>query len=329
MWFVYAAICLVSWGCADLFYKKSSDESDKYSHLRIAVWVGLVMGIVSLALIPFAESGKEVLSFKNLASYSPASLCYIISMVIGYAGLRYMEVSIISPVQNASGAFAAIIMAIYFMLSSDDPIGAIEDETGFTFGTQGGEALAKNILIVFGVAAVCVGVVALALVEQKLSDDEKNVTGADRKYRLGALALLFPILYCIFDTLGTAADGLILDSESGLGLGEIDVAILYGMTFFAAGLICWLWLLIKEKRPYNPLRDIKTMGVAAVFEEAGQIFYIYAMAARPLFAAPMIASYCIVSVILSRIFLKEKLKRSQYACVFMVIAGIVALGLCE
>ena len=46
-------------------------------------------------------------------------------------------------------------------------------------------------------------------------------------------------------------------------------------------------------------------------------------------SAPMIACYCIVSVILGRIVLKEKLKKSQYACVITVIAGIVLLGISE
>ena len=44
-WFLFALICLMGWGCADLFYKMGSDEHDRYSHLRIAVWVGLVMGV--------------------------------------------------------------------------------------------------------------------------------------------------------------------------------------------------------------------------------------------------------------------------------------------
>ena len=50
---------------------------------------------------------------------------------------------------------------------------------------------------------------------------------------------------------------------------------------------------------------------------------------RVVVVAPMIASYCIVSMILSRIFLKEKLKASQYACVAAVVVGIVCLGISE
>ena len=53
------------------------------------------------------------------------------------------------------------------------------------------------------------------------------------------------------------------------------------------------------------------------------------MAAKPVLAAPMVGSYCIISVILSRIFIKEKLKPSQTVCVILVIVGIVMLGIAE
>ena len=102
-WFFFALICLLGWGFADLFYKKGTDEDDRYSHLKIAVWVGLVMGVCAFALFPLSETLKEDFSLasflKMSLKYSPASLCYIISMVIGYAGLRYLELSIVSPVQ--------------------------------------------------------------------------------------------------------------------------------------------------------------------------------------------------------------------------------------
>ncbi len=314
MWFVFALIATLGWGFADMFYKKSSDEDDKYSHLKISVWVGLVMGVFAFALLPFSETGFSVSSLLiGAAKYSPASLAYIVSMVIGYAGLRYLELSIISPVQNASGALSTIAMVVYFALTGS--AASVFDE----FST----------LDIVGTLVIVLGVIALAIVEQKLSSGERNAS--DKKYRLSALALLFPLLYCVFDTIGTAADGIILDENTGLGFGEIDVIILYGLTFFIAGIGCWLYMLFRTKKPYNPftLGEIKTKGTAALCEEFGQIFYVYAMAAKPMLAAPMIASYCIVSMILSRVFLKEKLRLSQYLCVLAVILGIVMLGISE
>lgn len=313
-WFVLALICTLGWGFADLFYKFSTDESDKDSQYKIAVWVGLVMGIVAFVLLPFTETGFSLQSFfKNALRYTPASLAYIISMVIGYAGLRYLELSIVSPLENASGAFSLVAMLVFFMITGQ--------VTNFW------EEF--SVLDVIGTVIIIAGVIALAVVEKKLSkESELNV---DKKYRIGALALIFPLLYCIFDTIGTAADGIILDEESGLGLGEIDVTILYGFTFLLAGIIIWFVMLIKNKKAYNPFKvsEIKTKGVAAVFEQFGQIFYVFAMAKKPMLAAPMIASYCIVSVILSRFIVKEKLEKSQYACVIAVIIGIVILGISE
>ena len=314
-WFFCALICILGWGFADLFYKKGTDETDPYSHLRIAVWVGLVMGICAFALMPLAETPFTPSALLgNAVKYAPASLCYIISMVIGYAGLRYLEISIVSPVQNASGALSMVFMIVYFMA-----VGRITDLSE-TFNTMD---IAGTVLIV-------AGVIVLAIVEQKLSHKEKDLAPEDRKYRYGALALLFPLLYCLFDTLGTSADGIILDEKVGLGLGEIDVIILYGLTFLLAGLLCWCWLWIREKKPYNPFAKKElTKGAAACCEEFGQVFYVYTMAKNPVLAAPMIASYCIVSMLLGRLLLKEKLKAAQYACIAAVVAGIILLGISE
>ena len=321
-WFLFALICLMGWGCADLFYKMGSDEHDRYSHLRIAVWVGLVMGVCAFAmmLIPFDEEMKSPMSVgalvDNAFRYSPASLCYIISMVIGYAGLRYMEVSIVSPVQNASGGLSAVFMTVYFLVVGRlDSIADIFDP-----------------LTAAGTVLVVAGVIALAVVEQRLSRKERLQNPQEKKYRFGALALLFPILYCLFDTLGTTFDGIILNEDSilyenNISLGEIDVLILYGLTFLLAGLAAWIFLWIREKKPYNPFaRTERPKALAACCEEFGQVFYVFAMARNPVVAAPIVASYCIVSVLLGHLFLKEKLKAAQYACVLAVIAGIVIIG---
>ncbi len=337
-WFLFALICLLGWGFADLFYKKGTDEKDRYSHLRIAVWVGLVMGVCSLAMmvIPFGEELKTPMSFGalvgNAVKYSPASLFYIISMVIGYAGLRYMEISIISPVQNASGGLSAVFMTLYFLIA-----GQSESIAEFFQASEGTEPLSilglqvyPVTLIIVSVVLIVAGVIALAFVEQRLAREEQRLNPPEKKYRFGALALIFPILYCLFDTLGTSADGIILDEEAGLGLGEVDVLILYGLTFLLAGIIAWIYLWIREGRPYNPFaKSERPKALAACCEEFGQVFYVFAMARNPVVAAPMVASYCVVSVLLGRFILKEKLKPSQYACIIAVIIGIVILGILD
>ena len=309
MWFVFSLICTICWGCADIFYKKGSSENQQYSHLKIAVWVGLVMGVCSTLLaIVFRKFTDLPTFFGVVASYLPASLGYILSMVIGYAGMRYLEISVISPVQNSSGALSMLGILFWLMLTKN--IGNLWEEI--------------SLIELIGTALIVFGVIFLGVCENKY------IKESDDSHRYGALALIFPILYCVFDTIGTTADGIILDGSSSLNLDEIDVLIVYGYTFLMAGIVAYLYMLIRSKIFYNPFEKGEMPKMtAALCEEAGQFFYVYAFSGRAVIAAPMISSYCIISVILSRIFLKEKLYGGRLVSVCTVIGGIFLLGVAE
>ena len=43
-------------------------------------------------------------------------------------------------------------------------------------------------------------------------------------------------------------------------------------------------------------------------------------------AAPIIGSYCVLSMLLSRIFLKEKLSKKEYIGIFLVLVGVIILA---
>lgn len=315
-WFIFSMICVFAWGFADLFYKIGTDENDQFSQYKITICVGIIMGIVSLILIPFSNSFfiNNEFTLKNffilILKYSPASISYIVSMFIGYIGLRYLEISIISPIQNASGAFSMIVMLIYFTVFS-----STKNYTQFL------------ILDYIGTTLIVIGLIVLAIVEKSFSNKQKSSSTINK---FGALALLFPLLYCLFDTIGTAADGIILSDQSFIHLSEIDVTIIYGLTFFFISIICWIFLFVKSNHFFNPFqKKERPKMLAAIFEETGQIFYIFAMSKNPVLAAPMVASYCIISVILSHIIIKEKLFIQQYLCIIFVIIGILLLGISE
>ncbi|MBR4165753.1 MAG: EamA family transporter, partial [Lachnospiraceae bacterium] len=104
--------------------------------------------------------------------------------------------------------------------------------------------------------------------------------------------------------------------------------ISYEFTFLIVGIILLLYLVfIKKERLV--LKKQGNRVTAAVLETAGQAAYVYAMSGQGVVAAPMIAAYSIVSLILSRIFLKERLTKKQYVTVAVVIVGIVLLGVAE
>ena len=110
MWFWLALAALLCWSGSDLFSKIGcSNQDDRTSHLKMVIMVGLVMGVHAAYEIFF---GGVTVTWSIIWTYLPVSLLYISSMTLGYIGLRYIELSISSPICNSSGALAAILYLI-------------------------------------------------------------------------------------------------------------------------------------------------------------------------------------------------------------------------
>ena len=85
-------------------------------------------------------------------------------------------------------------------------------------------------------------------------------------------------------------------------------------------------VIIKKQKLVARMEAPKYVG--AVFETIGQFAYIMAFAyGDAALAAPIISSYCMVSVLWSRLFLKEKLSWKHYACIAVTFAGILIMGI--
>ena len=69
--------------------------------------------------------------------------------------------------------------------------------------------------------------------------------------------------------------------------------------------------------------------LAALFETAGQFFYVYAMSGNATISAPIVGSYCVLSMLLSRVFLKEKLTKKEYCFISLVLVGILILAIMD
>ena len=297
-WFWFSIIALLCWSGSDFFSKIGCrDASDKYSQYKMVTAVGVVMGIH--AAIEIFVGGVEI-SWQVIWTYLPVSLLYIGSMTLGYVGLRYIELSISSPICNASGALVAIIAIVS--------------------GTAGKMAIAQYIAIFLA----CAGVIGLGFVEANEDDDLRAARqeASNYKYAKSWLALALPIAYCILDAAGTFADDLVLET-----LNEDSANVAYELTFLFAGLVAGAYVIFVKHEKLTP-RSEAPKYIGAVCETIGQFFYIYALAdnAHVAMSAPIISSYCAASVLWSRIFLKEKLSAKHYIAILMVFIGIVIMG---
>jgi len=303
MWLIYTLATTLLWGLAELFYKKGALERERYSHLKICVMVGLVMGLHAVYTLLTGDFHYDPM---NLIAYLPVSACYILSMAFSFFGMRFIEESISDPIENTSGALCTLLCVIFL-----------------------GETIAPLVAVAIGIIAI--GVVGIGYLE--------NSGELNRRQRLGkklaVIAFCMPFLYAFIDAFGCVLDIYFLEMETSPLLNvtadsiELVANVSYELTFALVGLVMFIFMKLKNVK-FGGLIEQKDKALAAVCETAGQLTYVYAMASgNGAIAAPIISAVCVVSLILSRIFLKEKLSKKQYLFISIIILGILLLAIIE
>ena len=302
-WLFFAIATALLWGTAELFYKKGALPNEKYSHLKICVWVGVVMGAHAIFTLLTQDINYNPI---NLIIYLPVSLLYIISMAFSYFGMRFLEESISDPIENTSGAICSLLCVLILKES-------------------------LSALSVIAIIIIVIGVLGVGFLENKGETQRKKNLGK----KLAIVAFCMPFVYALLDAFGSFVDIFYLDDFAStplIGVTEEtieDVAnTSYELTFALFGLILFIFMKAK-KVTFGPVPQHKDKILAAVFETAGQFTYVYALSGNGAIAAPIISSVCIVSLLLSRIFLKEKLSWKTYAFIAVVIIGILLLAVAE
>ena len=324
LWF-FLIFSTLAWGIAEIFYKKGSLEKEKYSHLKITILVGFFMG--AYATVILFTQGIDLKVFpKNFLIYLPVSLCYIVSMICSYFGVRFIEESISDPIENTSGAVVPILCAVFLHQTLEIP--------------------AVVCIVVIAVGILCVGFF-----------DKKGKEDRHRKYgkKLAVWAIAMPFCYMILDAVGTFLDIFYTDGVDTTLLVNVTEDNLehtancaYEFTFLLVAIGLLIFLKIKgeklfslgaaapqdgngeaaERKWYQKVLDQKWKILAAVFETAGQATYLFALSEGTGIAAVILgAGTIITSLILSRIFLKEKLTALQYVFIGIIMAGIISLAL--
>ncbi len=303
MWFIFALITTLAWGLAELFYKKGARQDEKYSHLKICVCVGTIMGIHAIFTLLTQDINYNPV---NLIRYLPVSLLYIVSMAFSFFGMRFIEESISDPIENTSGAICSLLCVIFL-----------------------GETL--SIPSVIAILVIVIGVLGVGFLENRGDTLRKRTLGK----KMAVIAFCMPFVYALLDAVGSFVDVFYLDDVAAtplIGVNETTIEAVantsYELTFALFALILFVFMKIK-KVEFGSIPKQKDKVLSAVFETAGQLTYVYAMSGNGKVAAPIISSVCVVSLLLSRIFLKEKLTLKKYVFISIVIIGILMLAVIE
>ncbi len=321
MFFAFSLVALLCWSGSDFFSKKGTDEKDKNSHWKVAFAVGLIMGIhfiitlIGGAIID-ANGGPDAVpkfvaslfytdfGIMDFVYYLPVAALYILAMVIGYIGLRYIELSVSSPICNCSGSLALLICAVIFW----------------------GE-ITLDVWSIVGVCLITLGIIGIGVVDSRENQELKELRRQDsnRKYTKSILALLLPIAYLIIDALGTVGDEVLFSFES-ISISDYAANSAFEFTFLLVAVFAFIWVkFVKKDSLFKRVNGSLYLG--GLCETLGQVFYMAVMFADYSVGMVIISAYCAMSLVWGRLFLKEKLSYKHYIAIAVVFAGIVLLGI--
>ena len=323
MYFIFALIALFCWSGSDLFSKMGTNEKDKNSHWKVVFAVGFIMGLHFLITliggaiidnhggpdnVPKFVASLFYTDFKfiDFVKYLPVSALYILAMVFGYIGLRYIELSISSPICNCSGSLALLLCAILFPILGEEPI-------------------TLDLIVIIGVVLITLGIIGLGVTDSRENQELKEIRrqASNRKYTKSFLAFLLPIAYLIIDALGTVGDEVFFIFND---ISDYSANSSFELTFFVLAIFAFVWIKFVKKDGIFK-RENGAMFIGGACETVGQIFYMAVMFADYEVGMPIISAYCVVSVLWSRIFLKEKLSIWHYLTIAVTFIGIILLGI--
>ena len=173
-WLFFAIGTAVLWGTAELFYKKGALPNEKYSHLKICIWVGIVMGAHAIFTLLTQDINYNPI---NIIRYLPVSLFYIISMAFSYFGMRFLEESISDPIENTAGVLCVLLFAVVFKEK-------------------------YSLLTWIAIGVITVGVLGVSFLENHGETTRKKKLGKT----LAVIAFCMPFVYALLDAFGTFLD---------------------------------------------------------------------------------------------------------------------------
>ena len=294
MWLIFAILTVIFWGVSETIFKKSS-KTDKNSVAHLLAYNGIFYGITGVIYMLIVYKGFNFNPI-NLLKYLPIASVYILSMFSYYHAMSRVKISIISPIVNSS-CLITVILSVFILKQY------------------------PNLTQLFAIILIIFSIIMLSINKKSEDDIEENKIGNKTSKWVYLMGIVFALGYFILDGLASFLDEFTLEGF----MNEDDMLISYALIYLVVGIICFIYLKIKDK-DYKFKMD-KTKFAGSIVETAGQYMFVYALASGDAaIISPFVASYSVVTIILSRIFLKEKLKWNQYLFIVLILTGVVILS---
>lgn len=325
MWLVWSCIAIVLFAFCEIYEKKGSVFEEQCSETKLLVWFG-IFGLIfafSISVMGLRESNEGIISMimKNPV-FILSPIFYFLSLLLAFISLKFIPVSVEVPITNTDGILC-FIGAILLYAFRGKFVEIAEDVSPI-----------KLILVVI---VTITAFIFSVMYEQKVESGEDtelvekirkqgNKTSFIRAKLLAIIGIICAVLSAMFD----AGDSVILYYILDEVADSYDYLYFSNMMYAIFGLLAWIYVSVKLKKLYNPFEKGQgNKALGAFFDCAGTVVTVFAVAENPFLSDPLISTYFVFTVLLSRIILKEKLSLRQYVCIAILLCGIFAFAILD
>lgn len=302
-------MAITCWSTTSLLYKAGvPKEKEEHICLKFSVCIGIVFFVIALVYLIIREEPFTI--WESAVRFWPMTVfgfIYAIVNTFSFKGYVYNEAAVQSPVEGISGGTSTVLLIVIYL-------------------AMGRAASASELLTPLrtaGILIILISIIVLSIVRNRINRNKPEYKKKKWISR-GLGTLIFPIIFAVIDALETIVTGVCLDNKYGFAMPEGDSIIIVGMEYAIFAVGCWIYIYLKEKKVYNPFTKKSAPRIlGAVADNIGIVFYSYAMAMNSVSTDPLLAVYPIFSMIGARIFMKEKLSKSQYILLIGIVAGSV------
>ncbi|MBR2280489.1 MAG: EamA family transporter [Ruminococcus sp.] len=309
VWLAMVAMAITFWSTTSLLYKAGvPKEKEEHICLKFSVCIGIVFFVIALVYLITREEPFTI--WESAVRFWPMTVfgfIYAIVNTFSFKGYVYNEAAVQSPVEGISGGTSTVLLIVVYL-------------------AMGRVASASELLTPLrtaGILIILISIIVLSIVRNRINRNKPEYK-KEKWISRGLGTLIFPVIYAVVDALETIVTGVCLDNKYGFAMPEGDSIIIVGMEYAIFAVGCWIYIYLKEKKVYNPFtKKMAPRILGAVADNIGVVFYSYAMAMNSVSTDPLLAVYPIFSMIGARVFMKEKLSKSQYILLLGIVAGSV------
>lgn len=313
MWLTLTLISTVCYASCMLFQKLGSPVGEENTECKLVIQIGAISAIFAIVLTATGIKTQGLLAVAAIIDDPKlllSEILYAASLVSTFIAYKRIPNSVVTPLNGVACPICFVGAIVMFLFMGQD---ALVDE----------EITPLKVFLIV-IVFICVFLFGFSYLNDTGEADEE-VRKALGKNSL-IVGVIFALLSGVFEGASSLADIYMVTAE----LKAIDYFYVESIIMVGVAIPVYVYLLFKKRYAYNPFAGSeRNRVIGATFDCVATMCAILAYELNPFYTDAIISTFIVLSVLMSRIFLKEKFSDRTRNLMIIVIIAVVAFSFVE